>query len=107
MHVGNMYVGMLRNDSEKMIVNGRNQLVSPPLLPERRTMSLEKASMEIVRSIEKRIAVKVFSPLGKFLYLTNRVSPLIVKKLLSLNMRIMERSCMSEEYLYDPQSFII
>lgn len=106
-HVGNMYVGMLRNDSEKMIVNGRNQLVSPPLLPERRTMSLEKASMEIVRSIEKRIAVKVFSPLGKFLYLTNRVSPLIVKKLLSLNMRIMERSCMSEEYLYDPQSFII
>ena len=70
-------------------------------------MSLEKASMVIIRSIEKRIAVKVFSPLGKLLYLTNRVSPLIVRKALSHNMGIMERVCMSEDRLYDPQSFII
>lgn len=106
-HIGNMYVGMLKNDPEKMIVNSQNRLILPPLLPERSTMSLEKASMKIIRSIEKRKALNVFSPLGKFLYLSNRISPLFVRKILSHNMRLMERACMPEEFLQDPHTSII
>jgi short-subunit dehydrogenase len=106
-HTGIMYVGMLRNDSRKKIVNSQNRLVSPPIISDRRTMCMEKASNEIIRSIEKRKAAKIFSPLGKFLYLSKRISPRFVRKVLSLNMKKMERACMPMDYLYDPYTTIV
>jgi NAD(P)-dependent dehydrogenase (short-subunit alcohol dehydrogenase family) len=93
-HLGIMYVGILENDARKKIINHQNRLVPPTELPEIRSMSPEKASMEIIRSIEKRKSIKVFTGLGKFFYLSSRISPLFVRKVLTFNMKKVERSCM-------------
>jgi len=106
-HTGIMYVGILKNDPRKRIINSENRLVPATEIPERLSMSLEKASMEIIRSIEKRKSLKVFSFLGKFLYLSNRISPHFVRKVLTLSMKKMERAYMPTEYLRDPFSSII
>jgi len=106
-YTGIMYVGILKNESRKRIINSENRLVPAAENPERLTTSLKKASMEIIRSIEKRKTVKVFSFLGKFLYLSNRISPLFVRKVLSFNIKKMERAYMPTEYLQDPFTSII
>jgi meso-butanediol dehydrogenase/(S,S)-butanediol dehydrogenase/diacetyl reductase len=85
-HTGIMYIGFLENIPEKKIIGNNGQLIAPPKKPERFTMSLEKASMLIIKSIKKRQAVKVFTGMGKFIYQANRISPLFIRKAYSRSM---------------------
>ena len=84
-HTGIMYVGALQNSPEKRIIECRGKAVHPTRKPGKNAMSMDKASTIIIHSIKKRKAKTVFSGLGKFLCLLNRISPLLVRTILSLS----------------------
>ena len=95
-HTGIMYVGFLKNGPEKRIVGSNGQPVLTTGRPEKFTMTLEKASLHIVKALRKRKSVNVMSSAGKILYQLNRLSPLLVRTLLAQSMTRMK-------YIYTPE----
>jgi short-subunit dehydrogenase len=94
-HTGIAYVGFLQNGPGKTVVSGNGTLVPASGRPKRFTMTMETASKQIIRAIRKRKTLTVLTFLGKFLYHANRVSPLFVRKVLSLSTKRMK-------YAYTP-----
>lgn len=101
-HTGIMYVGFLKNGPLKRIISCDNQLVPATGKPVKFSMSLSQASMEILKAIEKRKAIKIFGALGKFLYLCNRIWPGVVRKILSRSMRFMKAAYTPMQHLHVP-----
>ncbi|HER09636.1 MAG TPA: SDR family NAD(P)-dependent oxidoreductase [Bacteroides sp.] len=94
-HTGIIYVGFLKNSPEKRIIGCDGQLVPKTGRPERFSMSLEKASAQIIKTIIDKKPVKVMSGLGKLFYQVNRVSPAFVR-------RILAKSMVSMKFAYTP-----
>lgn len=84
-HTGIIYVGFLHNGPGKRVVSGDGTLVPATGRPKRFTMSMGTAGKYIITAIRKRKTVTVLTFLGKFLYHANRVSPLFVRKVLTLS----------------------
>ena len=85
-HIGIMYVGFLQNGPQKRLISGNGMRIPAIGTPERQTMSLEKASMKVIRAIRKRNSTIVFSFVGKSLYLASRLAPWLVRNVLSKGM---------------------
>ena len=82
-HIGVMYLGFLQNGPRKRVISSNGMLVPASGTPEKHTMSMEKASIKVIKAIRKRKSMIVFTFLGKLLYLANRLSPLLVRNVLS------------------------
>jgi len=95
-HTGIIYVGFLKNDPEKRIIGCDGQLVPATTKPPAFSMSLERASRQIIRAIQQRSSMKVISNLGKLLYQVNRISPYAVRK-------VLKNSMISMTHAYTPQ----
>lgn len=87
-HVGIIYVGFLINDSRKRVIGPDGTLLIPVKRPGYLCQSHEKAARKIIRVIKRRIHKKTISPLGFLLGLTARLSPLLLKKILSYTLRM-------------------
>lgn len=96
-HTGIMYVGFLNNGPDKKIIGCHGQAVNPTRRPERFTMTPDKASTLIIKTIKQRRSQKVFTSMGKFLYQLNRISPLLVRKLLTKSTEKMKYNYTSEQ----------
>ena len=102
-HVGILYVGVLKNDPDKQVVGCDGTLISPGLRPDKFTMSMAKASKIIVKAIKKRKSKKVLSKLGMLLYIINYISPFIVGKVIEKSMPKMSNMYIPERIIYQKQ----
>jgi len=84
-HTGIVYVGFLHNGPGKRVISGNGALVPATKRPDRFTMTMGTAGKHIIRAVRKRKAVTVLTFLGKFLFHINRISPLFVRKVLTLS----------------------
>jgi NAD(P)-dependent dehydrogenase (short-subunit alcohol dehydrogenase family) len=94
-HVGVMYVGFLKNGPRKVVIGSNGMLVPASGRPGKFTMSMEEAGKTVISGIRKRKPVTVFTFMGKFMYLANRLSPWLVRHILTI-------SIIRMKYLYTP-----
>jgi short-subunit dehydrogenase len=76
-HVGIVFLGYTAHDPEKRILDADGSLILPDR-PE--THSQEKAAGLILKMIRKQKKQLVTTPLGRFCYVSYRISPWIVEK---------------------------
>ena len=90
-HIGVMYVGFLKNGPNKKVVSGNGMLVPAGGRPGKFTMSMEEASRTVIRGIRKRKPISVFTFMGKFMYMANRLSPRFVRKTFTISTMRLKR----------------
>lgn len=82
-HIGVMYLGFLQNGSQKRLIRGDGMPVPAIGTPEKYTMSMERASFKVIKALRRRKSTIVLTVPGKTLYLANRLSPWLVRYVIS------------------------
>jgi len=82
-HVGIAYLGFVENSKSKTILNKNGDRIPQPARNNVSKMSPESISKKLIRMIEKKRFKSVFSPVGNFAYLLNRISPTLMNFILT------------------------
>lgn len=82
-HVGIAYLGFTENDPGKTIYKADGRMETLPQRQNVKVTPVEKVARLLIRKLEKRRHKSFFSPLGKVLILTKRVSPTLVERILA------------------------
>jgi short-subunit dehydrogenase len=82
-HVGIAYLGFTENDPGKTIYKADGRMETLPQRQDVKVTPVEKVARLLIRKLEKRRHKSFFSPLGKVLILTKRVSPTLVERILA------------------------
>lgn len=86
-HIGIAYVGFVRNDSEKTILNAQGESIKPPARPAYIEQSQKTVALNILRMIEKRKYQIVLSLPGKLHAFMARFFPKLTIRLITLVQR--------------------
>ena len=84
-NAGVVYLGYTEHDPGKRIFGADNRLIAPEgpgINSQAKAQSLTKAAKTILRMIKRRKRQLVTTPLGRFCYLLQRISPLFIEKTL-------------------------
>ncbi|MEQ1744115.1 MAG: SDR family oxidoreductase [Saprospiraceae bacterium] len=95
-HVGIAYVGFTKNDPEKRVFNAEGQLVPVAERSGWMQQSQEQVAGTIVRLAAQRGKRIILSPLGKFLYALNMLSPSLAERGVYWSYKKMERMYKAE-----------
>ncbi|MFN0014619.1 MAG: SDR family oxidoreductase [Saprospiraceae bacterium] len=79
-HVGIAYVGFTKNDPKKRVFDAEGQLVPVAKRSNWMQQSQEQVADAIVRLATRRGRRVILSPLGKFLYMLNALSPSLAER---------------------------
>lgn len=81
-HIAKVFLGFTENDSEKTVLNAEG--IRVPVASRSRSLQLtqKQVANEIVSVIVKRKSLKVLSPLGKFMFVSARLWPGLIRWIL-------------------------